>query len=122
MTNQEVVEKFLNGFNDPAKIPESLALLADDYRFKNPLVELHSKAEFVALAHEIGKVLTGVEVMHSAANEDWVAVQYVFKSKLPKLERNDATEWFRVEDGIIQESNLIYDASEWRKVYAAMNE
>lgn len=30
MTNQEIVTKFLNGFNDPEEIQESLALLADD--------------------------------------------------------------------------------------------
>ena len=122
MTNQEIVEKFLNGFNDPGKIQESLALLADDYKFKNPMVELHSKVEFIALAQEMGKVLTGVNVINCSGNGDWVATYYEFNSSLPGLESNLASEWFMVKDGVIQESHLIYDASEWRKVYAQMKE
>lgn len=121
LSNQEVVEKFLNGFNDPAKIPESLALLADDYRFKNPLVELHSKAAFIELAQEIGQVITEVNLIRSSESGSWVATYYEFKSAIPGLESNIASEWFRVEGGIIQESYLIYDASEWRKVYDRIN-
>ncbi len=120
MTNEETVTKFLNGFNDPTRMQESLDLLADDYKFKNPLVELDSKAQFIPLAQSIAAALTGVDVVHTAQNGDWVAVFYVFKSEIPGVEVNPATEWFRVEDGLIKESHLIYDASEWRKVYANM--
>lgn len=117
MTNQEIVTKFLNGFNNPQHIQESWALLAKDYKFKNPLVALSSKTEFIALAAEMATVLTGVKLMHTAENGNWVATHYEFKSAIPGLESNPATEWFRVENGIIRESILIYDASEWRKVY-----
>ncbi|MEN0051609.1 MAG: nuclear transport factor 2 family protein [Bacteroidota bacterium] len=120
ITNQEIVEKFLNGFNDSSKIGASLALLAEDYHFKNPMVQLNSKAEFIALAQEMGKVLTAVNVIRISENNDWVSVFYEFKSSIPGLESNLGTEWFRVENGIIKESHLIYDASEWRKVYAQM--
>ena len=120
MTNHEVVEKFLNGFNEPSRIGESLALLAEDYKFKNPMVQLNSKAEFIVLAQEMGKVLTGVDIIQISGNENWVSVLYEFKSSIPGLESNLGTEWFRIEDGIIKESQLIYDASEWRKVYEQM--
>ncbi len=120
MSNKAIVEKFLDGFNHPEKIQESLALLADNYKFKNPMVTLNSKAEFIALAQEISQVLTGVNIIQAAENGDWVGVYYEFKSSIPGLESNMATEWFKLKDGIIQESHLIYDASEWRKVYAAM--
>ncbi len=122
MTNKEIVLTFLDGFNDPSKIQASLDLLSDDYKFKNPMVELHSKSEFIALAQEIGKVLTGVNVIHAAANDQWVATYYEFKSNIPGLESNTASEWFKVENGKIVKSHLIYDASDWRKVYAKMNE
>ena len=59
MDNLEIVKRFLEGFNNPAKIQESLNLLADDYKFKNPMVELNSKVEFIALAKEIGQTLRG---------------------------------------------------------------
>ncbi len=122
MSNEATVRTFLDGFNDPAKIQASLDLLADDYRFKNPMVELNSKAEFIPLAQSIGATLTGVEVIHVAAAGEWVAAHYVFKSEIPGVEENPATEWFRVEDGMIRESHLVYDASQWRKVYAAMEQ
>ena len=120
MTNQEIVIQFLNGFNDPQRIHESLALLADHYRFKNPMVVLNHKTEFIGLATEMGKVLTGVKLISTAQNEDWVATHYEFQSSIPGLESNLASEWFRLEKGIIQESILIYDASKWRKVYEQM--
>ncbi len=120
MTNQEIVEKFLNGFNDPTKIGESLALLAEEYKFKNPMVQLNSKAKFIALAQEMGKVLTAVNIIQISGNDNWVAAFYEFKSSIPGLESNLGTEWFRIKDGIIEESILIYDASEWRKVYELM--
>lgn len=120
MSNADTVRTFLNGFNDPAQIQTSFDLLADDYAFKNPMVELKSKAEFIPLAQSIGAALTGLEVVHVVEKGEWVAAYYVFKSEIPGVEENPATEWFRVEDGVIKESHLIYDASQWRKVYAAM--
>ena len=122
MKNQEIVEKFLNGFNNLAQIQESLDLLADDYKFKNPIVELNSKTEFIALAKQIGAVITGIDIINVAENGNWVAVFYDFQSSVEGLESNTATEWFRVEDGLIRESNLIYDTVEWRKFYAKMEE
>ncbi len=120
MKNKEIVKKFLNGFNNPAQIQESLDLLADDYKFRNPMVELNSKVEFIKLAQEIGAVITGIDVIHTSENGNWVATFYDFKSSIPGLESNIASEWFRLENGIIKESHLIYDASEWRKFYAQM--
>lgn len=122
MSNQAIVKQFLQGFNDPTQIQASLDLLADDYKFKNPMVELNSKVEFIALAQEISAVLTGVNVIGTAENGDWVATFYEFKSNIPGVESNIASEWFRLEDGEIKESHLIYDASEWRKIYAQMGE
>ncbi len=86
------------------------------------MVRLQSKAEFLELAQAIGQVLTGVNIIRSAQNGDWVAVYYEFKSSILGLESNIATEWFRVKDNMIQESQLIYDASEWRKFYEQMKE
>ena len=120
MTNQEIVKTFLNGFNDPAKIQDSLALLADDYQFKNPMVELRSKAEFITLAQAIGSVLTGINIIRLAQNGEWVAAFYEFNSSISGVESNMATEWFRIENGMIKESQLIYDASDWREIYAQM--
>jgi len=120
MTNQEIVTTFLNGFNDPTQIQKSLDLLADDYKFKNPMVELNSKAEFIQLAQEIGAVITGINIINISENGNWVATFYEFKSSIPGLESNIASEWFKVEDGIIKKSHLIYDTSEWRNFYAQM--
>ena len=84
------------------------------------MVELHTKAAFIALVQELSKVLTGVNVIRISQQGDWVATYYEFKSSIPGLESNYGSEWFRVENGLIRESHLIYDASEWRKVYAQL--
>lgn len=121
MTNKEIVTKFLNGFNNPSQIKDSLSLLAEDYKFSNPLTKLYSKDEFIGLATEISSVLNGIDILQIANHDNWVGVFYEFKSTIPGLETNLASEWFRVEKGFIKESHLIYDASEWRKVYEQMN-
>ncbi len=121
MTNQEIVKKFLNGFNNPSKIKASLDLLADDYHFQNPTVKLSSKAEFIALAKDIGAVITGIQLINISEKDDWVATFYEFKSSVPGLESNIASEWFRLENGMIKESHLVYDASGWRKFYEGIS-
>ncbi len=120
MTHSEIVRKFLNGFNHPDQISESFELLADDYHFQNPLVKLNSKTAFIALAKQIGAVLTAIELIHVVTDGDWVATFYQFKSAVPGLETNTASEWFRVEDGLIRNSHLIYDTAEWRTFYAQL--
>jgi predicted SnoaL-like aldol condensation-catalyzing enzyme len=120
MTNQEIIKKFLNGFNNPPQIQESLDLLADDYKFKNPIVELNSKVEFIKLAQEIGAIITGIDIINIIDNGNWVATFYEFKSSISGLESNTASEWFKIENGMIKESHLIYDTSEWQKFYGEM--
>ena len=118
MDNEQIVRRFLGGFSQPDRLQESLELLADDYRFKNPMVELESKTAFIPLAERISGALTGLDIQRVATAGDWVSVFYIFRSAIPGLEVNPATEWFRVENGLIRESHLLYDATEWRAVYA----
>jgi hypothetical protein len=122
LKNIKIVETFLSGFNNPEKLPEAIALLADDYKFKDPTKEDHSKAEFLETAKELAKVLTGVEVIKIAENDESVAVLYNFKSNIEGLENNLGSEWFTLENGLIKESQLVYDATEWRSVFAQMND
>ena len=122
MKNTEIVKTFLDGFNYPSKIQASFDLLADDYHFTNPMMETHSKAEFIPLAMKIGEVIKAVHLIAGAESDDWVATFYEFQTDLPGVEKNDASEWFKVVDGRIKESCLVYDASEWRKIYAQMSQ
>ena len=117
MTNTKIVKTFLGGFNNPEQLPESIDLLVEDYKFKDPSMEYGSKVEFLVAAQELGKILTGVEIIKIAENGEWVAVLYNFKSDIKGLENNFGSEWFRIENGLIQESQLVYDATEWRKVF-----
>ena len=98
---------------------ESLVLLADTYKFKGPIVQYNSKTEFIAAAKELGKILTGVQILKIAENGNTVGIMYNFKSDIPHLENNIGSEWFLTENGLIQESELVFDATEWRKIFAA---
>ena len=84
------------------------------------MVELNSKEEFIVLAKQISAVITGIEIINIAEKGKWIAVFYDFKSSVKGLELNTGTEWFRIEDGFIKESNLIYDTAEWRRFYEQM--
>ena len=120
MNRTEIVSTFLEGFNDPTKLQASLDLLAEDYHFTNPVIETHSKVEFIELAKKIGAVVTGIQIIATADSPDWIATFYEFQTEIPGLERTDASEWFSVVDGKIKESYLVYDATNWRKLYGQM--
>jgi predicted SnoaL-like aldol condensation-catalyzing enzyme len=122
MTKEVIVTKFLNGFNHPSKIVESFDLLTDDYHFTSPTGDANSKIEFIESVKELANVLTAVEVKKLAVSGNWVVVNYVFKSSVKGLEETIGNEWFRIENGKIQESHLVYDASEWKKVFESMRE
>lgn len=120
MNRTKIVTTFLEGFNDPSKLQVSLGLLAEDYHFTSPVIETHSKAEFVKLAEKIATVVTGLQVIATADSTDWVATFYEFQTEIPGMERTDASEWFSVVDGKIKESYLVYDATKWRTLYGQM--
>lgn len=120
MTKEVIVTKFLNGFNDPSKIKESLNLLCDEYRFTSPTESSNSKTEFVKQVQVLAKVLTGIEIKKIAVSGNWVCVNYVFTSSVKGLEATSGNEWFRIENGKIQESHLIYDATKWKKILDKM--
>ncbi len=120
MTKEAIVTTFLMGFDDPSKITESINLLADSYHFTSPTGNSNSKAEFLEEAKAVSDMLTGLVINKIAVNGNWVAVNYTFKSEIKGLEITTGNEWFRVENGKIQESHLIYDASEWKKVFENM--
>ncbi len=118
MISTEMVKTFLEGFNDPTKMKASFDLLADDYHFTNPIMETHSKAEFIQLAKKIGGVIEGIQIIATAESRDWVATFYEIQTKVSGLEKTDGSEWFRIVDGKITESYLVYDATAWRTLYA----
>lgn len=118
MKNIEIVETFLNGFNNPDLIQQSLDLLAEDYKFNGPMSNANSKTEFIQLAQQVGASLTGLRVIRAIENGNWVSVLYEFRTSIPGLESNLGTEWFRLDEGKIQESQLIYDATGWHKLYS----
>ncbi|GGD02686.1 nuclear transport factor 2 family protein [Hyunsoonleella pacifica] len=122
MANENIITTFLNGFDDTSKITESLSLLADDYQFTSPTDALYSKIEFIEEAKNVAKVLTGLKINKIAVSGNWVAANYTFMSAIKGLENTTANEWFRVENGKIKESHLIYDASEWRKVFESVKQ
>lgn len=120
MTHIEIVKTFLEGFSDPSTIQTSIDLLAEDYHFTNPIAETYNKAEFIKLAHKIGELIKSLQVIAVADSPDWIATFYEFQTEIPGIERTDASEWFSVVEGKIKESYLVYDATEWRKIYAQM--
>ena len=122
MTKEVIVTTFLRGFDEPSKISESLDLLSNNYHFTSPTDENNSKAEFIEAAKELAQILTGLKINKIAVSGDWVVANYTFKSSIKGLENSVGNEWFRVKNGKIQESHLVYDASEWRKFFATLRE
>lgn len=116
-SNKEIVKEFLTGFNKSSQLQQSLNLLSENYKFKNPIVKLNSKEEFEQLATKINAIVHNIQVLNIAENNNWVAVSYNFETSIPGLEDNLATEWFKLKDGIIVESQLIYDTIKWRELY-----
>lgn len=67
MTKEVIITRFLNGFNDPLKIQESLDLLTNDYQFTSPTGNSNSKTEFIEAVQELANVLTGVDIKKNSS-------------------------------------------------------
>lgn len=117
MTNKEIVTKFLEGFNDPNQLDGALTLLAKDYCFNGPMSNASNREEFTIIAKQLSALLKGLKVLRIMEDGDWVSVGYEFYTDLPDLERTHGSEWFMLENELIKESHLVYDATGFNKLY-----
>jgi ketosteroid isomerase-like protein len=108
MTNVEVVKAYFKQFfSGPARHSEVRHLLADDFKFRDPLMSADSADEYVSKLQSFGDVIDmHVDVKHVVGDGDVVAALVDFNGPAGKIAYS---EWFIFRNGKIAALQVIYD-------------
>ncbi|MGL4768115.1 MAG: nuclear transport factor 2 family protein [Formosimonas sp.] len=119
-TNQDIVIEYLTAFGNK-DFATVRSLLADNFTFEGPLMQASSADEFVGMMQGFKDTLDGIDLYGTAQDGDWVGSYYIFKTFIPTVERTVTSEWFKLENGKIVASYLVFDATKWQPIMAAQN-
>ncbi len=119
MTNTAIVKQYLEAFGNK-DMETARKLVADSFKFNGPMQQHESANAFFEAMEGFVPMVAGIDLVGTAENGEWVGTYYNFRATVPGLENTTTSEWFRVADGKIQESHLVFDASNWRKMMENM--
>ena len=92
--------------------------LAEDFRFSGPVASFVSAEAFRAMAREAGQAVTSFVVRRQFVDGDTVCSIVDWEMAIPGVGPMTAAEVLEVQDGIIVQGELIYDAEELRRAMA----
>lgn len=88
-------------------------LLAPDITFESPMASLRGRHDVAAAMSDFAALVTGIEILASAADGDDVLVLYDMHTRPYGTIR--AAECYRFRDGLIAEDRLVFDSSPMRR-------
>jgi len=106
-TFQSYLERFTSG-----DVEGAAELLDDSFTFHGPMVQAHSKAEFLASTGGLVPVARGYEMHRTWADGDEVCAIYDFKIETPVGAGSiPMAEWSVIRDGKLVSSRLLFDTA-----------
>ena len=116
MDTKQIVTNYHNAWTS-GDMKTARAYLADDLDFQGS-IETYSRADdFIAMLAMFQKMLHGVNLIQSFFSENGAALLYDCDTMSPAGVIRTA-ECFTVKDGKIKSINLVFDATELRKLMA----
>ena len=101
------LERFTSGDSDGAA-----ELLTDDFTFAGPILQAKNKADFLAGAAGLGRVVQGYEMLRQWVDDDEVCSIYDFKVGTSSGTGSiPMAEWSVVRDGKLASSRLVFDTA-----------
>lgn len=108
-TFNQYLDSFTRGDVDGA-----MALIADNFKFRGPMLQSDDKAAFVEGAAPLGPIVRGYKMLRQFAEGDEVCSIYDFEVETPKARGTvTMTEWTKVRGGKLVESRLIFNSPEF---------
>lgn len=95
-------------------------LFAEDISFKGPVDQISGKAAFIELNNNFMPLVEKYEPKTMFATEDKVVLEGIYSVNSPsgKIIDLETAEIFEVNNGLIQNIRIYYDAEEFRKAFA----
>ncbi|WP_410672317.1 hypothetical protein [Amycolatopsis sp. cmx-4-68] len=100
-------------------VPAAAAQLASTFAFESPLISSADARGHLAGLAGFVSVVTGVEVLSELYGESEATLVYDVHTATPVGVQRTA-EHFRLRDGKIEAITLIFDASRWHPIMAAV--
>jgi len=111
MKDDRMIANYLLGYNHEETMEESFGLLDDSYEFRSPEVCLGSKRDFKRWMSVASKLLYRLELLEVVQGEGMTVALYMVMFEIPLYKSMLVTEWFRLDNGKILSSRLLYDRS-----------
>jgi hypothetical protein len=117
MTAREVVQTYHQA-RFAGDVPAAAAQLAGTFTFQSPLISSDAHGHLAGLAGFL-QVVTGVEMISELYGESEATLVYDVHTATPVGTQRTA-EHFRLRDGRIESITLIFDATRWHPIMAAV--
>jgi hypothetical protein len=100
-------------------VPAALAQLAETFSFRSPMMTADNAAEHLAGLPGFLDIVTGVELISELYGESSATLVYDVHTATPAGTQHTA-EHFELDGGRISSISLIFDATPWQSMAAAM--
>jgi ketosteroid isomerase-like protein len=114
ISSAAVVDRYLDAFYR-GDLKTAGTVLADEFAFRGPFVEVAGRAEFLAGAEGLRRIVRGHRIVRRWVDGDEVCSIYDVAIESP-AGRGDVTmsEWHRLRDGQIVSGRVLFDSAALR--------
>ncbi len=118
-TPAQVFDDYLSAFTS-GDMEAAQSLIADDFSFAGPMLQVTGKEEFFAGASQLLPIMRGYRMLRQWEDGDEVCSIYEFKIETPAAAGAIVmTEWCKVREGRLASSRLVFDTAAFNKLMPA---
>jgi ketosteroid isomerase-like protein len=118
-SSSQTAANYLNAFWS-GDMEAARGLVADDFSFRGPFVQVEGKDAFFASAAGLIPIIRGYRMLRQWGDGEDVCSYYEFDVEAPGGKGSvQAAEWSRVRDGRLASSRLVFDTAAFRKLVPA---
>ena len=118
-TPAQVFDDYLSAFTS-GDMEAAQSLIADDFSFAGPMLQVTGKEEFFAGASQLLPIMRGYRMLRQWEDGDEVCSIYEFKIETPAAAGAIVmTEWCKVREERLASSRLVFDTAAFNKLMPA---
>ncbi len=115
-TAAQVFDDYLSAFTS-GDMDTARSLIADDFSFAGPMLQVTGKEEFFAGASQLLPIMRGYRMLRQWEDGDEVCSIYEFKVETPAAAGAIVmTEWCKVREGQLASSRLVFDTAAFNEL------
>jgi hypothetical protein len=122
MTTATQTRRIVRAFNDARTVSDlaaAAALLSPTFTFQSPMLRFEGSSDYLASHAQFQPLVTGLDLISELYGADEATLIFDLHTATPVATQRTA-EHFKLVEGRIESILLIFDASEWRPLLAAI--